>query len=180
VFDELLTRVMDARARMSRQAGTTPVLIKIAPDLTLSELDDVVGAARRYRVDGMIVGNTTVARPSWLRDRVTAKEAGGLSGRPLLALATRILAETFVRVEGAFPLIGVGGIDSGATALAKIRAGASLVQVYSSLVFRGLGLVAEIKSTLVDSLREGRHAGLTELVGMDAATITAEDWPDLK
>jgi dihydroorotate dehydrogenase len=180
VFDELLTRVMDARARMSRQAGTTPVLIKIAPDLTLSDLDDVVGAARRYRVDGMVIGNTTLARPSWLQDRYVAKEAGGLSGRPLFALATRMLAETFVRVEGAFPLIGVGGIDSGATAMAKIRAGASLVQVYSSLVFRGLGLVGEIKSTLLDTLRKGRHAGLTELVGMDAAALTAEAWPDLK
>ena len=144
VFDELLTRVMDARARMSRQAGTTPVLIKIAPDLTLSELDDVVGAARRYRVDGMIIGNTTLARPSWLQDRYVAKEPGGLSGRPLFALATRMLAETFVRVEGAFPLIGVGGIDSGETALAKIRAGASLVQVYSSLVFRALVLLAKL------------------------------------
>jgi len=180
VFDELLARVMDARARMSRQAGTTPVLIKIAPDLTLSELDDVVGAARRYRVDGMIIGNTTVVRPSWLRDRITANEAGGLSGRPLFALATRMLAETFVRAEGAFPLIGVGGIDSGATALAKIRAGASLVQIYSSLVFRGLGLVSDIKFTLLDSLRKGRHAGLTELVGKDVAALTAEDWPDVK
>ena len=99
----------------------------------------MVGAARRHRVDGMIVGNTTVARPAWLRDQATAQEAGGLSGRPLFALATRMLAETYVRVEGAFPLVGVGGIDSGATALAKIRAGACLVQVYCALVFRGLG-----------------------------------------
>jgi dihydroorotate dehydrogenase len=175
-----LARVMDARARMSRQTGMTPVLIKIAPDLTLSELDDVVGAARRYRVDGMIVGNTTIARPAWLHDRATASEAGGLSGRPLFALATRMLAETFVRAEGTFPLIGVGGINSGATALAKIRAGASLVQLYSSLVFRGLGLVSEIKSTLVDTLRMGRDKGLADLVGRDAATITAEDWPDVK
>src|SRR5262245_60918690 len=72
VFDDLLARVMDARARMSRQAGVTPVLIKIAPDLTLSELDDVVGAARRHRVDGMVVGNTTILRPAWLKDRETA------------------------------------------------------------------------------------------------------------
>jgi len=180
VFDEFLSRVIDARARMSRQTGIAPVLIKIAPDLSLSELDDIVGAARRYRVDGMIVGNTTVARPSWLRDRETAQEAGGLSGRPLFALATRMLAETFVRVEGAFPLIGVGGIDSGKTALAKIKAGASLVQLYSSLVFRGVGVVAEIKKTLVEALREGQHAGLAELVGMDAAALTAEAWPDIK
>jgi dihydroorotate dehydrogenase len=176
VFDDLLSRVMEARARMSRQAGTTPVLIKIAPDLTLSELDDVVGAARQHRVDGMIVGNTTVRRPPGLRDRA-ASEAGGLSGRPLFALATRMLAETYVRVEGAFPLIGVGGIDSGATALAKIRAGACLIQLYSGLVFHGLRLVAGIKSDLSNELRRGGHAGLDELVGADAAAMTAEKWP---
>ena len=121
------------------------MLIKIAPDLTLSELDEVVAIARRRKVDGMIVGNTTVLRPDWLKDQETAKEAGGLSGRPLFRLATRMLAETYVRAEGAFPLIGTGGIDSGETALAKIRAGACLVQVYSSLVFRGLAMVGEIK-----------------------------------
>jgi dihydroorotate dehydrogenase len=178
VFDDLLARVMEARARMSRQAGTTPVLIKIAPDLTLSELDDVVGAARRHRVDGMIIGNTTVKRPPTLRDLPTAREAGGLSGRPLFALATRMLAETYVRVEGAFPLIGVGGIDSGETALAKIRAGASLIQLYSALVFHGLRLVAGIKSDLSSELRRGAHAGLDELVGTDAAAMTAEKWPE--
>jgi dihydroorotate dehydrogenase len=178
VFDELLARVMDARARMSRQAGLTPVLIKIAPDLTLNELDDVVAAARRHRVDGMMVGNTTILRPAWLRDRKTAHEPGGLSGRPLFRLATRMLAETYVRVEDAFPLVGVGGIDSGASALAKIRAGACVVQLYSALVFRGLGLVAEIKRVLADTLRAGQHANLAELVGADAAAMTAEPWPD--
>ncbi len=177
MLDKLLARVVDARARMSREAGTTPVLIKIAPDLTLSELDDIVGAARRHRVDGMIVGNTTVARPPALRDTVTAREAGGLSGRPLFALATRMLAETYVRVEGAFPLIGVGGIDSGEAALAKIKAGACLMQLYSALVFHGLRLVATIKSDLSDALRRGGHAGINELVGTDAAAMTAEQWP---
>jgi dihydroorotate dehydrogenase len=177
VLDQLLARVVDARARMSREAGTTPVLIKIAPDLTLNELDDIVGAARRHRADGMIVGNTTVTRPQGLRDRMTAGEAGGLSGRPLFALATRMLAETYVRVEGAFPLIGVGGVDSGEAALAKIRAGASLIQLYTALVFHGLRLVTTIKSELSDNLRRHGHAAIGELVGADAAAITAESWP---
>ena len=88
-----------------------------------------------------------------------------------------MLAETFARVEGAFPLVGVGGIDSGATALAKIRAGASLVQFYSALVFRGLGLVGEIKKELRDALDRGGHAGLDELVGTDAAAMTRATWP---
>jgi dihydroorotate dehydrogenase len=177
LFDELLSRVVDARARVSRQAGLTPLLIKIAPDLTLSELDDIVGAARRRRVDGMIVGNTTVVRPPSLKDQRNAKESGGLSGRPLFELSTRMLAETYVRVEGAFPLVGAGGIDSGRTALAKIRAGASLVQLYSSLVFRGLALVGEIKAELLKALARGRRASLPDLVGVDAAAMTAENWP---
>jgi dihydroorotate dehydrogenase len=178
VFDELLSRVMEARARIHRKAGTTPVLIKIAPDLTLNELDDVVGAARRHRVDGMMIGNTTVLRPPWLRDRTTAHEPGGLSGRPLFGLSTRMLAETYVRVESAFPLVGVGGIDSGETALAKIRAGACLVQLYSALVFHGFGLVGRIKRSLVDALRSGQYASIGDLVGADAAAMTAEAWPE--
>jgi dihydroorotate dehydrogenase len=177
LFDELLARVVDARARVSRRAGLTPLLIKIAPDLTLSELDDIVGAARRRRVDGMIVGNTTVARPPSLKDQRTAKESGGLSGRPLFERSTRMLAETYVRAEGAFPLVGAGGIDSGRTALAKIRAGACLVQLYSSLVFRGLALVGEIKAELVKALARGRRGSLPDLVGVDAAAMTAEKWP---
>jgi len=177
VLEDLLARVVDARARMSRAAGTTPVLIKIAPDLTLNELDDIVGAARRHRVDGMIIGNTTVMRPQGLRDQTIAREAGGLSGRPLFALATRMLAETYVRVEGAFPLIGVGGIDSGDAALAKIRAGACLIQLYTALVFHGVRLVATIKSELSNVLHRHERAHIDELVGADAAAITAEKWP---
>jgi dihydroorotate dehydrogenase len=177
VLEDLLARVVDARARMSRAAGTTPVLMKIAPDLTLNELDDIVGAARRHRVDGMIIGNTTVTRSQGLRDQVIAREAGGLSGRPLFALATRMLAETYVRVEGAFPLIGVGGIDSGEAALAKIRAGACLIQLYTALVFHGVRLVATIKSELSNVLHRHGHAHIDELVGADAAAITAEKWP---
>ncbi|HYA07904.1 MAG TPA: dihydroorotate dehydrogenase (quinone), partial [Xanthobacteraceae bacterium] len=107
----------------------------------------------------------------------TAKQAGGLSGRPLLPLANRMLAETYVRVEDAFPLVGVGGIDSGATALAKIRAGASLIQLYSGLVFRGLGLVAEIKAALLAELERDGQTSLVDYVGADAAAVTAEAWP---
>jgi dihydroorotate dehydrogenase len=174
MLDELLARVMEARARVSRQAGPAPVLVKIAPDLTLGELDEMVLAARRHRVDGMVVGNTTLARPPSLRDR-HAREPGGLSGRPLFALATRMLAETYVRAENAFPLIGVGGIDSGQAAVAKVRAGACLVQLYSALVFRGLGLIDDIKMALADALAPGER--LDDLVGTDAAAMTAEPWP---
>jgi len=176
-LDDLLSRVIDARERAAPNAGRTPVLLKIAPDLSLPDLDDVVGIARSRRIDGMIVGNTTVTRPASLRDSATAKQAGGLSGAPLLALANRMLAETYVRVEGVFPLIGAGGIDSGNAALQKMRAGASLIQIYSGLVFRGLGLVVEIKRALLAELQRDGRDTLNGLIGADAASTTAAPWP---
>ena len=177
-LDDLLAKVIDARERIRQTAGDTPVLLKIAPDLTLSELDDVVHIARSRRIDGMIVGNTTLARPSALRDQSRAKEQGGLSGRPLFRLSTRMMAETYVRTESAFPLIGVGGIDTGGAALTKIRAGATLIQLYSSLIYKGLGLVDDIKRDLASTLLRTGRDSLSEIVGADAAAITAEDWPD--
>jgi dihydroorotate dehydrogenase len=176
-LDDLLAKVIDARERVRKNAGETPVLLKIAPDLSLAELDDIVHVARSRRVDGMIVANTTVVRPSSLREQSRATEQGGLSGRPLFRLSTRMVAETYVRAEGAFPLIGVGGIDSGGAALTKIRAGASLIQLYSSLIYKGLGLVDQIKRDLASTLLRTGRDSLSEIVGADAATITAEDWP---
>ena len=176
-LDDLLAKVIDARERVRQNAGDSPVLLKIAPDLSLTELDDVVHIARSRRVDGMIVANTTLARPSTLRETNRAREQGGLSGRPLFRLSTRMVAETYVRAEGAFPLVGVGGIDTGGAALTKIRAGASLIQLYSSLIYKGLGLVDDIKNDLTSTLLRTGRDSLSEIVGADAATITAEDWP---
>ena len=176
-LDDLLAKVIDTRERVRKNAGDSPVLLKIAPDLSLTELDDVVQVARARRVDGMIVANTTLSRPQTLREQARAREAGGLSGRPLFRLSTRMVAETYVRVEGAFPLIGVGGIDSGGAALTKIRAGASLIQLYSSLIYKGVGLVEDIKNDLASTLLRTGRDQLSEIVGADAATITADDWP---
>jgi dihydroorotate dehydrogenase len=176
-FDDLLGRVIDARERVRLRAGPTPVLVKIAPDLTLADLDDVVGIARKHRVDGMIVSNTTISRPGSLGARDKAAQAGGLSGRPLFKLSTRILAETFVRAENQFPLIGVGGVDSSATAIAKIKAGATLVQLYTGLVYRGIGLVAEMKAGISAAIKRGNRDSLAAMVGADAAEITADSWP---
>jgi dihydroorotate dehydrogenase len=166
--------VLAARDRGTAQRR--PLLVKIAPDLALADLDDIVAVARRRGIDGMVVGNTTVRRPPSLRDK-HAQEAGGLSGRPLFPLATRMLAETFVRVEGAFPLVGVGGIDSGAAAYEKVRAGATLLQLYTGLVFRGVALVREIKTELQRRLRAEGHRSITDAVGLDAARLIAEPWP---
>nr|WP_256515468.1 quinone-dependent dihydroorotate dehydrogenase [Alsobacter ponti] len=170
-LDDLLARVIAARdaARVRR-----PVLLKIAPDLTLGDLDGVVAVARRRGVDGLIVSNTTISRPPTLRDPARA-EQGGLSGKPLFALATRMLAETFVRVEGAFPLVGVGGIHSAESALAKIEAGATLIQLYSAMVYRGPALVDEIKAGLGAAAR--REGGLAPLVGRRAAALCAAPFP---
>jgi len=142
-----------------------PILLKISPDLSLHELDDTIGVARKRAIDGLIVSNTTTGRPATLRDAQAAKEAGGLSGRPLFALSTYMLAQSYLRVEGQFPLIGVGGIENAETAFAKIRAGATLVQFYSALVFHGPGLIGSISEGLVDRLARHGHARLCEATG---------------
>ncbi len=169
-LDDLLGRVLEAR---NRHAPGVPLLLKIAPDLALSHLDAVVGVARRRGVDGMIVSNTTLARPTALRSAHRG-ETGGLSGRPLFPLATRMLAETFVRVERQFPLVGVGGIDSPETAWAKITAGASLIQLYSALVYEGFGLVPRIKAGLAEKLR---GTTLAASVGAHAGDLVASPFP---
>jgi dihydroorotate dehydrogenase len=176
-LDDLLARVIAARDQAAESTSRIPILIKVAPDLSLPELDDLVGIARSRRIDGMIVSNTTTGRPPTLTD-VQAYEQGGLSGRPLFRLSTRMLAETFVRVEGDFPLIGAGGIDSSAAAFVKIKAGASLIQLYTALVFRGLSLVSDIKIDLLNLLRLGRYDTLADAIGIDAARMTAEPWPE--
>jgi len=166
-LDDLL-----ARASAGRDGAPVrkPLLLKIAPDLALENLDDIVRVARDRRVDGMIVSNTTISRPAALRD-AAAKETGGLSGRPLFDLSTRMLAETFLRVEGQFPIVGVGGVDSAETAFAKIEAGATLLQVYSALVFEGVGLVGRIKRGLVGRLAQEKLDSLGAVVGRKA-----RDW----
>ncbi len=164
-LDDLLARVLEARAHV---AGRKPVLLKIAPDLSLSELDAIVACARRREVDGLIVSNTTLSRPAALRERELAREAGGLSGRPLFDLSTRMLAQAFLRAEGAFPLVGAGGIDGPERAFAKIEAGASLVQLYSALVFKGPGLPRRIVRGLSRILDERGLARIEGAVGSRA------------
>jgi dihydroorotate dehydrogenase len=161
-LDEVLARCIEAR---DRAAPGRPILVKIAPDLSLEGLDDMVRVSRQRGIDGMIVSNTTIDRPASLKDRATAKETGGLSGRPLFDRATKMLAETYRRVEGQFPLVGVGGIASAEDAYAKIAAGATLVQLYSAMVFKGLGLVGEIKEGLTARLMRDRLASVSDLVG---------------
>lgn len=174
-LDDLLARVIDTRDRVCEGAQRRAVLLKIAPDLSRAELDGIVAVARRRAVDGLIVSNTTVSRPGSLRHKVMSAEQGGLSGRPLFALSTRMLAETWQRLEGAMPLVGVGGIHSAESAVAKIEAGATLVQLYSALVYAGPSLVGDIKDGLVAAARAA--GGLDRLVGRNAAALCAEPYP---
>ncbi|HEY5797565.1 MAG TPA: quinone-dependent dihydroorotate dehydrogenase [Bosea sp. (in: a-proteobacteria)] len=169
-LDDLVARAIEARDEATQGGRRTPMLLKIAPDLTLPELDGMVAVARRRGIGGMIVSNTTIARPENLRSAAKT-ETGGLSGKPLFTASTKLLAETFLRVERQFPLIGVGGIDSAATAFAKIRAGADLVQFYSAMVFKGPGLVKTVKAGLATEARKAGLPKLAALVGRDAAAI---------
>ena len=168
-LDGLLARVIDARDQAAPQSGRKPLLLKIAPDVDEAGLDDIVRVARARKIDGLVVANTTLARPASLRETELAKQAGGLSGRPLFEASTRVLARAFLRVEGQFPIVGVGGIDSPEAAFAKIEAGATLVQLYSSMVFKGPDLPTDIARGLTARMAKENLPNLSPLVGRRAA-----------
>jgi len=159
----LIERLMTARAAVM-PSKPPPLLLKIAPDLAPGERADLAQAALSTGIDGLVIANTTVARPATLRS-AQAHEPGGLSGRPLFAPSTALLAEMYRLTGGKLPLIGVGGVASGADAYDKIRAGASLVQLYTALVYRGPGLVERIKRELAALLARDRFATLAEAIG---------------
>ncbi len=167
-LDALCEAVLAARAEVTPAGGrAVPVLVKIAPDLEPAEREAIAEVALARRIDGMIVANTTVGARQNLKDQ-RREETGGLSGAPLFAPSTALLREMYGLVGAAMPLIGIGGVDSGRAAYAKIRAGASLVALYTALVYQGPGLVKTIKGELVRLLeRDGfRHVG--DAVGVDA------------
>ena len=168
-LDALLGRLKAVRAQAARAGGCAPppMLIKSAPDLTEVEKTGIARSALKHGIDGMIVANTTTHRPTSLRSRHKA-ERGGLSGQPMLAAATALLGEFHRLTEGKLPLIGVGGIFSGADAYAKIRAGASAVQLYTALIFEGPGLVRRIKEDLAALLKRDGFSRLADAVGVDA------------
>jgi dihydroorotate dehydrogenase len=163
-FRTLLAAVLGARAGTKAHV---PILVKIAPDLDAAALEALAEAAITAGIDGLIATNTTLARPKTLSDP-RRREAGGLSGPPLFAASTAILAELYRLTEGRIPLIGVGGISSGRDAYAKIRAGATLVQLYTALVYQGPGLVKRIKRELAACLRADGFSSITEATGSGA------------
>ncbi|MEX0752953.1 MAG: quinone-dependent dihydroorotate dehydrogenase [Xanthobacteraceae bacterium] len=166
-MDKLLARAMEARRRAAPdRMRPPPILAKVGPDLSDNELRDIAEVALKNGIDGLIVGNTTLERPPHLRGR-DRNAAGGLSGRPLMAPSTACLAAMYRYVNGAIPIIGCGGVASGADAYVKIRAGASLVQLYSALVFHGPALVEEIKRDLAARLRADGFKSVADAVGAD-------------
>jgi dihydroorotate dehydrogenase len=157
----LLAALVEARAEKK-----VPLLLKIAPDLDERALDDIATEVLASGIGGLIVTNTTIARPPWLRSR-HAVETGGLSGKPLFAPSTWVLAEMRKRVGAKLVLVGVGGIASGADAYAKIRAGANLVQLYTALVYGGAGLLKRIKRGLLEGIKRDGFATISDAVGAD-------------
>jgi len=162
----LVNQLLEARAK-AMPRNPPPLLLKIAPDLSTEERVDLAEAALSAHIDGLIVANTTVARPASLQSRF-AHEPGGLSGKPLFAPSTALLAEMYRLTSGKLPIVGVGGIASGADAYQKIRAGASLVQLYTALIYQGPGLVERIKRELAALLARDGFTSVAAAVGADA------------
>jgi dihydroorotate dehydrogenase len=167
-LDALLERVQGARAALTGPGKLAPpLLVKLAPDIADADLPEIVRIIQARRADGIIVSNTTLARDG-VTDPRFAAEPGGLSGRPLFVRSTRMLARIYRLNEGKLPLVGVGGIDSGDTALAKIEAGASLLQLYTGLVFEGPSLIGRIKQALVGAMEQESALSLAPLIGRRA------------
>ncbi|RNA20279.1 dihydroorotate dehydrogenase (quinone) mitochondrial-like [Brachionus plicatilis] len=143
-----------------------PLVIKIAPDLTDEEMKDIAQVALRKnkQIDGLIVSNTTISRPDFLKSELK-KESGGLSGRPLKTISTEALKKMFKLTEGKIILIGVGGVESGNDALEKIKSGASLIQLYTSMVFEGPIIVNKIKKELIELLNKEGYSNVSEAIG---------------
>jgi dihydroorotate dehydrogenase len=166
-LDELLERVAKARSEVEMSdplLRARPMFLKVAPDLNDMQIIAICDAVARHGFDGVIAGNTTLSRPDGLRSRFK-DEAGGLSGAPLTALSTRVVGDFHACAAGRFPIVGVGGVASGADAYAKIRAGACAVQLYSALVYRGPGLIGRIKRDLAARVRADGFVSVVEAVG---------------
>jgi dihydroorotate dehydrogenase len=164
--DDVL-RLIDAVR--SATTFTPPLLLKIAPDMTEQDLTDIASVAVTEALNGVIVTNTTVDRQSSLQS-VHAKESGGLSGAPLFQPSTQVLRDLFMATNGDVPLIGVGGISSGAEAYAKIRAGASLVQLYTAMTLTGPDIIPKIKNELSELLTRDGLQSVSEAVGAEHAS----------
>jgi len=164
ILRELLTRTQLALNEASKDSITPPLLLKIAPDLTDEDKADISAVALETGIDGLIVTNTTIERPATLISNHKG-QIGGLSGRPLFGPSTQVLAEICAATKGQLPLIGVGGIENGQGAYEKILAGASLVELYSAMVYQGPGMAARVNRELAERLTADGFASVADAVG---------------
>lgn len=165
---DLIKRVQAARDEMQwAEDGPPPLLVKIAPDLSKQDLEDIAAVALALRLDGLIISNTTISRPDPVSSHPLAKEAGGLSGKPIFDLSTTVLREMYILTRGKIPLVGCGGISSGEDAYRKIRAGATLVQLYTAFAYGGPALIPQMKAELADCLKRDGFKSVQEAVGAD-------------
>lgn len=163
-LEAILTGV--AEGASAAQVPLPPVFVKIAPDIEDGDVTDLAAMALEGRMDGLVISNTTITRPKTLTSgTIITQETGGLSGKPLFDRSTDVLTAMYRQTEGKIPLIGVGGVASGADAYAKIKAGASLVQLYTALIYQGPGLVTRIKRDLVKRLQQDGHTRIGQAVG---------------
>lgn len=162
-LEDLLNRVLDARSALPRHI---PVFLKIAPDLTDLDLTDIAEISLAHGIDAIVATNTTISREGLTSP--AAQEAGGLSGAPLFEKSTAIVAALFAKTRGRMPLIGVGGISSAEDAYAKIRAGASVVQLYTAMVYHGIGMGAEIAQGLDRLMERDGFDNVADLIGIDS------------
>ena len=165
ILENLIGKILEERERASHQP---PVVLKIAPDLKDQEIRQIAIAAARFKIDGFIATNTTTARPNSLISQNKTKQ-GGLSGRPLMAAATSVLRSLYQHTGGNIPIIGVGGVFTGEDAYLKIRSGASLVQIYSALIYRGPYVAAKIVSELSSLLKRDGYHHIKDAVGADVS-----------
>jgi dihydroorotate dehydrogenase len=168
-LDLLLSRLMQCRSDLmdEDEAPIRPIAVKLAPDIDDEALPAIIERLMAHKVDSIVISNTTLSRAN-LDHQSPADEAGGLSGRPLFERSTRMLARVYQLTNGTLPLIGVGGIDSGETALAKMQAGATLIELYTGLIYEGPSLVTRIKRALIRHCEENSYNSIGQLIGTKA------------
>jgi dihydroorotate dehydrogenase len=163
----LLSSVVKARNQL-KQNNSVPILLKLAPDLSMDEQKDIVAVLnkRDCKIDGLIISNTTIERQNLVSDN--QKETGGLSGKPLAKRSTQMIAEMYTLTKGKIPIIGVGGIFSGQDALEKVLAGATVLQIYSAFIYHGPTVVSNIKAELDVLVKSRGYKNIQEAVGKEA------------
>ena len=164
----LLEAAVNARDNISidKKGRLPPLFVKIAPDLSIDEMEDIAGVIRDVGVDGVVISNTTNSRPESLISR-NRNELGGLSGKPLNTLSTECIRRMYKLTNGEVPIIGVGGVGSGHDVYEKLRAGASVVQLYSMLTYEGPGLVTRIRNELSFIMKQNGHRTVEDIIGLD-------------